>query len=74
MSKVQMRAEYPKQKKAKEGTSKLDSLVYWVALLGLSVLSVAGAMYFLQPVDKILAGVFSVSLVGAIFYIAIHNR
>ncbi len=60
--------------KKEKSNSKLDTLVYGIVLLALSVLSVAGTMYFLQPVDKILAGTFSVSMVGALLYIALHNR
>jgi hypothetical protein len=64
----------PKVKRTVSLSKFLDGSVYWLALVGLSVLSVAGVRFYLQPVDEILSSVFAVSLVGALFYIAIRNR
>ena len=59
---------------SKKENSKLDALVYGLTLVVLSVLAVAGCMYFLEPVDPILSGTFAGVLVGALFYITIKNR
>ena len=64
-----------KQPKQKRNLSKvLDGSVYWLSLVGLSVLSVAGVRFYLQPVDEILSSVFALSFVGMLFYVAIRNR
>lgn len=52
----------------------IDGSVYWLALVGLSILSVAGVRFYLQPVDEILSSVFALSFIGMLFYIAIRNR
>lgn len=52
----------------------LDSLVYWVVQLGLSVAAVAGVKFYLQPVDVILANVFAVSFVALLLYLTYKLR
>ena len=52
----------------------IDSFAYWTSQLALSVLAVAGVRFYLQPVDEILATVFAISLVAAVFYISLRNR
>lgn len=63
-----------KENQVKEKGSFIDSFAYWTAQLALSVLAVAGVRFYLQPVDEILATVFAISLVAAIFYISLRNR
>lgn len=52
----------------------LDSFMYWVVQLGLSVAAVAGVKFYLQPVDVILSNVFAVSFVALLFYLTYKLR
>lgn len=52
----------------------VDSFVYWVVQIAFAVAAVAGIKFYLQPVDPILANVFSVSFVGCLFYITSKLR
>lgn len=54
--------------------NKFDGFVYWVCQIVLSVLAVAGTMYYLQPVDIIIRGAIAFALVGSLLYIAYRNR
>lgn len=70
--KKEVKQEKPKRKL--NASKVLDGSVYWLALVGLSILSVAGVRFYLQPVDEILSSVFAISFVGMLFYVAIRNR
>jgi len=74
MSKVQMRADYPAQKKTKKSTNKLDSLVYWLVQVTFAVFTAAGIYHYLEPVDPVLSLPITALFVGMLFYISIKNR
>lgn len=52
----------------------IDSLAYWFVQLALAVAAIAGIKFYLQPVDEILANIFSVSFVACVLYITYRNR
>lgn len=52
----------------------INTWAYVGALVALSILSVSGIKFYLQPVDELLANIFSVSFVACVLYIAIRNR
>lgn len=70
MAKDKVKAEKPKRKVGKG----IDTLVYWLVMLGLSILAVSGTIMFLQPVENVLSIPISTALVGLMLYVAIKNR
>lgn len=52
----------------------INTWAYIGALVALSILSVSGIKFYLQPIDVVLANIFAVSFVACVLYIAIRNR
>jgi hypothetical protein len=57
-----------------KSTTKGQTTAFVLVMLVLDILAVAGAMYFVQPVNAVISGSIAFALVSSLTYIAFINR